>query len=133
MTTLAAFPGITGQPLEDSLCEVLGSSAGVVGVHCVILTWDDPVQPRLHWAEWRNGTFHRGDVSPETFAPIVAPELADLNFMCRHTSDPNGAVFYASTARLVRWRGAAVSASLRARFSMDAVLTVAFKRDLVHG
>jgi len=65
--------------------------------------------------------------------PLVVPELAEVSFLCRHAGVPGAVVLYASTAGVGRRRGAAMHPLLQARFSMDATLSLVFRREYVKG
>jgi signal transduction histidine kinase len=72
-------------------------------------------------------------LAPEAMMPLVAPELAEVSFLCRHSEEADPAVLYTSTTGVSRWRGAAVHLVLRARFSMHAVLSLVFSNENVKG
>ena len=130
---LAAPPAMVVQQLDQLLCQLLGWSAAVTGARRAVLLWEESEEPWLHLGEWRPGDCRRVRESPESMTPLVAPELAEVSFLCRHAGDSDGVVLHASTTGVRRWRGAAVHPLLHARFSMGAALSLVFSREYVKG
>jgi signal transduction histidine kinase len=130
---LAAPPDTAGQPLDQLLCRLLEWGAAVIGAPRMILAWEDSEKAWLHLVSWQSGECQHLQESPGTFTPMVAQRLIGAGFLCRHAGSSNGPVLHSSTTGLQRWRGAAVHPALRSRFSMDAVLSLAFEREHVKG
>ena len=133
MERLATPPAMTPQPLDALLGRLLEWAVGVMGAQRAVLVWEDVEEPWLHLVEWRTGEFRRARESPESMAPLVAPDLGGDSFLGQHVGHPDSVILRSSTTGTRRWHGSAVHPLLSSRFSMNAVLSLVFSREYVKG
>ena len=117
----------------DLVRSILEHGASVLVAPRMLLLWEERDEPWLHTALWSEGECRYTREAPGTFGTVVASPLADRDFLCRDLLDPSPTVLYAAESGWASWRGEPLSPELSRRFSLRAVLALAFRGKDVEG
>jgi hypothetical protein len=99
----------------------------------VLVAWEEPEEPWLQLALWRDGSIRSWSEAPETFDPVVAQPLAGVPFLSRDVSAPVPVVLYRGPKEARGWRGAPIHPALRSRFAIGAVLCLPLRGECLEG
>jgi signal transduction histidine kinase len=133
MSELATWPPhrVRGSDLPQP--EVLESTARVLGARRVLLAWEEPDEPWLGLATWRDGEFRSWREAPEMFQPLVAEPLADLTFLAKDVHGPEPIVLHSSSHIPRGFRTAPINPELVRRFAMTSVLCMPLRGECLEG
>jgi signal transduction histidine kinase len=89
----------------------------------VLMIWEEPEEPWLHFVMWSHGRFDIRREPPERFAWLVSEPLIGRSFLCLDVRATEPAVLYASPAGPQRWVGKPLQPALQEEFAVGAVLS----------
>lgn len=101
--------------------QTLAYAAEIYRARRVVLAWNDPEEPWLYLADWRDGELKESLVSPDQYEPLVAPALADVPFVYRRR---HGVIRSDEAGRLMSWHGAAINPEFRDRFGFERAIVL---------
>jgi signal transduction histidine kinase len=133
MSDLAAWPQVSAREPELPQPETLASAARILGAPRVLVAWEEPEEPWLQLALWRDGSIRSWSEAPETFDPVVAQPLAGVPFLSGDVSAPVPVVLYRGPKEARGWRGAPIHPALRSRFAIGAVLCLPLRGECLEG
>jgi len=133
MSELAAWPQIFAREPELPQPETLESAARILGAPRVLVAWEEPEEPWLQLALWREGTIRSWSEAPETFDPVVAQPLAGVPFLSADVGAAVPVVLYRGPKEARGWRGAPIHPALRSRFGIGAVLCLPLRGECLEG
>ncbi|MGH7512877.1 MAG: sensor histidine kinase [Gemmatimonadales bacterium] len=133
MSALAAWPGALVREPEIPPGGILESAARILGAPRVLLIWEEPDEPWLHFASWSNGEFRSWREAPATFQPVIAEPLAGLTFLSKDVRAPVPVILRRAPDEPRGWRGAPVHPALQSRFAMAAVLCLPLHGECMDG
>jgi signal transduction histidine kinase len=131
---LAAWPRAARGEFRDVVRGILEHAAQVFNAPRVLMVWEEPEEPWVNMASWSRDGFDWHREGPGRFEPLVAPEMAVGTFFCLDAGAARPRVVHAAPAgSFRRWRGTPVHAGVRARYGMQAVLSLPFGGELNEG
>ena len=133
MSELAAWPQVSAREPELPQPETLENAARILGAPRVLVAWEEPEEPWLQLALWRDGRIQSWSEAPETFDPVVAQPLTGLSFLSGNVSAPVPVVLYRGPKEARGWRGAPIHPALRSRFAIGAVLCFPLHGECLEG
>jgi signal transduction histidine kinase len=133
LSALAAWPGALARDPEIPQPDILESAARILGAPRVLLIWEEPDEPWLHFASWSRGEFKSWRDAPATFQPVVAEPLAGLTFLSKDVRSRVLVVLRRAPDEPRGWRSAPVHPALQSRFAMTAVLCVPLHGECMDG
>ncbi len=133
LSRLATWPWTVPENAPDLVRSIMEHTSSILIAPRMLLCWEEKEEPWLHVALWSENQCHYTREAPDTFGMLVAEPLADTDFFCRDllTSDP--VVLHSSASGWQYWQGAPLTRELQQRFSLKAVLSLAFHGKHVEG
>jgi signal transduction histidine kinase len=134
LSALADWPGAVAREPEIPQPDILESAARILGAPRVLLIWEEPEEPWLHFASWSKREFRSWREAPATYQPMVAEPLAGLTFLSKDVRSRVPVVVLRRAPDEPReWRGAPVHPVLQSRFAMAAVLCLPLHGECMDG
>ena len=133
MQKLAGEPDMPLDQVDAVLQALLWWAASIMANARAVIVWEENDEPWLHVAWWKRGEYERTREPPGAFEPLVAGELADVSFLCEEAGVPDARVLRAEGAGCNWWRGEALNAKFRLRFSIKSVISMPLRADTVAG
>lgn len=133
MSDLAAWPSIRVHGSEFPQLDMLESAARILGTRRLLLAWEEPDEPWLQLASWREGELRSWREAPETFQPVVDATLTHVPFLCKDVSAPVPIVVPHAPQVPQRWSGSPVHPELVSRFSINSVLSLPLRGECLDG
>jgi signal transduction histidine kinase len=123
MTKLAAWPRGSLEDLSALAQNQLTHAADLLDAPRVLMFWEEPEEPWVHFAVWSRNAFHMSREPPDTFDRLVAAPLIDASFFSPDVRVPVPKVLYTSSGDLLSWDGAPLHPSVQTRFAIGPVLS----------
>jgi signal transduction histidine kinase len=130
---LSTAPEVGEGGLDEAVLALARWAADVMDARRVLIAWEELDEPWLYLAWWEGEEPRYAEEAPGVMEPLVAQDLAAVDFLCHRPGEPAAAVLYMSPEGLGQWRGDPLHPVLRRRFSVASVLSVRFEVDSLRG
>jgi signal transduction histidine kinase len=133
LSRLATWPWTVPDNAPDLVQSIMEHTSSILVAPRMLLCWEEKEEPWLHVALWSENRCHYTREASGTFGMLVAEPLVGKDFLCRDLGVPNPVVLHASASGWQYWQGQPLAQGLQRRFSLKAVLSLAFHGKHVEG
>jgi signal transduction histidine kinase len=133
LSRLATRPWTVPGNAPGLVRSIMEHSSSILIVPRMLLIWEEQEEPWLHVALWSDSQCHYTREAPDVFGTLVAEPLAGTDFFCRKLVTPAPVVLHSSASGWRYWHGQPLNPELQSRFSLKAVLSLAFHGKHVEG
>ncbi len=133
LSRLATWPWTVPENAPDLVRSILEHTSSILIAPRMLLCWEEKEEPWLHVALWSENQCHYIREAPGTFGTLVAEPLAGTDFLCRDLLTSNPVVLHSSASGWQYWQGEPLTHELQRRFSLKAILSLAFHGKHVEG
>lgn len=134
LSMLSQWPGSTlpEEPGPDG-AGMLGHAAAILHAPRVVLCWEEAEEPWLHVLSWSPEGSRYDREEPGVFGNMVADELSEGGFFCRHADQKQAQVIYNSAAGLQQWSGAPFHPEFVRRFEIGSAVVSRLAGEKISG
>lgn len=133
ISLLSGWPRVEPASTNELAHELLEYAARVANAPRAAMAWVERDEPWLSLAVSGPGGLTSTRHPPESFQPLVSPEIEIGSFLCTQLDGSNPVVLRRSEQGLTRWYGAPLNAELVQRLQVQAVLAVPLRGEAVSG